>query len=303
LTVLHPGQLNAALTAVADALRGQGQSLGQSFVAGSNYLQYMQPLWPQVVADLNLLDPFAAQLAMSSGDLLGILAHQTVTSQTVTTNAAAVQSGIAGGGLLASQTSQLLTAIQQPFSVLTAAAAPFFQDLSSNPNEISQLFNGLDGFARAVVAAESAGPYLSATATVTIVNPANLALAAFGGPGMLAELAQGLGPGIVNPPTYTAADCPAFGALSRCAGVSAANSVSAANRAAAAASTMTGGPAAKGASAPSGPFIPPVPVLPEPQQQRAVASVAAAISGAPPASAAVATLLLSPLLEGLSGPS
>src|SRR5262249_18351013 len=59
LVELHPGQLDAALTALSGAIQGQGTSLGQNFVHGNNYLQGMLPLWPTVVADLKAFAPVA----------------------------------------------------------------------------------------------------------------------------------------------------------------------------------------------------------------------------------------------------
>ena len=59
LIQLHPGELDAALTALAGALQGQGTSLGKNFVKGNNYFQQMLPLWPTVVSNLRALVPVA----------------------------------------------------------------------------------------------------------------------------------------------------------------------------------------------------------------------------------------------------
>jgi virulence factor Mce-like protein len=278
LTELHPAQLDAALTALASAVVGQGTSLGHNLVSANTYLEGLVPRWPEIVADLNLFDPVAESLAAATPNLLELLANQTVTSDTITNSSDAVRNALSGGASLASDADQLLDAIQSPFAVLTADSAPFLQDLSQNPNEIAQLLSGLDSFAKAFVAAEANGPYLSATATINVVNPADLGVAILGGsPGTLINaIAAGLGPQYVNPPVYTAADCPRFGALSGCGGT-------------------TSSDGALTASTKDGSYI--LPAAPETQ---AISQIYEAEAGSEPADPAVSTLLLSPVLEGLA---
>jgi phospholipid/cholesterol/gamma-HCH transport system substrate-binding protein len=270
LIELHPGQLDAALTALAGAIQGQGTSLGQNFDKGNKYFQQMLPLWPTVVANLKTLVPVANQFASSTPDILSILANQTVTAKTINSNATEVRQSIPGGATLASEATQLLTAIQAPYNILTADSAPFLQDISQNPNEISQLLQGLYDWANAWTTAESSGPYLDLTADVVVANPADLGLAVLGGPEVESYLADGLGPGYVDPATYTSA-----GSITP---VNTTGAVSASTLAAAVSSA---------------------PVMGEPAQATAISEIVKAMSGSKPASAAVATLLLSPLLEGL----
>jgi ABC-type transporter Mla subunit MlaD len=268
LVELHPGQLDAALTSLASAIQGQGSSLGQNLVAGNTYLQGMLPLWPTVVADMETFSRVAGSFAAATPNLLQILSNQTVTSQTVTGSANAVRNAISGGATLAANANQLFNAIQAPFAVLTADSAPFLQDLSQSPDEIAQLLIGLDDFAKAFSAATSNGPYLSATATVSVINPADLGIAVLGGsPSTLIHaIAAGLGPSYANPPLYTAADCPRFGSLSNCNGA-----------------------ALAGASL----------VLPAAAETQSISQVFQAESGHPPANASVSSLLLSPVLQAL----
>jgi virulence factor Mce-like protein len=271
LVNLHPAELDAALTAVAGALQGQGTSLGKNIDAGNAYLSKMLPLWPTVVSDLKTLEPVSNQFAASTPDILSILANQTVTGRTIESDAKSVRGAITGGASLASETDKLLVAIQQPFNVLAADSGPFLQSISQNPNEIAQLLQGLDQWAQAWTAAESSGPYLKLTTTVSVANPADLGLAVIGGPEIAHYIAGGLGSGFVNPFTYTNA-----GTIS--------GSGSTAAAAAALARAVT--------SAPN-------PVMPARAQIDAVSHIFSALSGHRPASPAVATLLLSPLLTSL----
>ena len=276
LIALHPGQLDAALTALASAIQGQGTSLGQNLVHGNTYLQGMLPLWPTVVSDLQAFVPVANSFATSTPNLLQILANQTVTSQTVTGSAPAVRNAISGGATLAANANQLFNAIQAPFAILTADSAPFLEDLSQNPNEIAQLLAGLDNFAKAFLAASANGPYVTATANVNVLNPADLGIAVLGGsPSTLINaIAAGLGPSYVNPALYTSADCPRFGSLANCSGATAAR--------------VPGS---------SGPVV--ARVLPAQAQTQAISQIFQAESGGAPANASVTSLLLSPVLQAL----
>ncbi len=273
LIELHPGQLDAALTALSSALVGQGTSLGKNLVAGNRYLQGMLPLWPKVIADFEAFDPVANSFSAATPDLLKILANQTVTSRTINNSASNVRNAISGGATLTEDAYKLFDAIESPFKTLTADAAPFLQDLSQNPYEIADLLSGLNKFANAFLAAEANGPYLSVTATVKVINPADLGIAILGGsPSTLIDaISSGLGAQYVNPPLYTAADCPRFGTLSNCGG--------------AASDGQAAGLVSK--------------VLPAAAETEAVGQIYQSVAGRPPANASVSSLLLSPVLDGM----
>ncbi len=268
LIKLHPAELDAALTALAGSLQGNGTSLGHNLVRANTYFQQMLPLWPTVVSNLNTLVPVANQFASSTPDILRILANQTTTADTVDNQAAEVRQAIGGGETLTGQAAQLLTAIRQPYDILAADSGPFLKAVSQNPQEISQLLQGLDDWAKAWTAAEASGPYLDLTQNQVVANPADLGLAVLGGPQAAAYLDAGLGAGTVNPPTYSSA-----GAIS---------AATAADRSVLAAAVSA-----------------PTPVMAEPAQARAVSRIVRAVSGSTPSSGAVSTLLLSPLLEAL----
>ena len=48
LTAIHPAQLDAALSALADALQGQGEHLGTLIVTADNYLKRLAPQLPEL---------------------------------------------------------------------------------------------------------------------------------------------------------------------------------------------------------------------------------------------------------------
>jgi virulence factor Mce-like protein len=272
LLELHPAELDAALTAVAGALQGEGTSLGHNLDRGNAYFSQMLRLWPTVVADMKLLVPVSGQFAASTDNILAILSNQTTTGATINDEASTVRQAIGGGAVLASETTQLLTAIQQPYAILAADSAPFLKDISQNPTEIAQLLSGLNAWATAWTAAEASGPYLSLTTNVVVANPADLGLAVLGGPEMVNYLSAGLGPGYVNPATYSTA-----GSIPGSAGPARAVA-SALSKAVESAPTSVMAPSA---------------------QTKAVSEIVTAMSGSRPSSPAVSSLLLSPLLASL----
>lgn len=281
LVELHPAQLYEALYALASSLQGQGKSLGTTLVNFNTYLAQMLPQWPTTIQDLNLLSPVANQVAAATPDILGTLSNLSSTSGVITQGKAALDQLLSGGTTFAHMTANLLTDVQTPYAHLAAAAGPFLGSLAQTPTTIAQILQGLDGWARSWVQAEQQGPYLSLSATVDVKNVADFALAALGGPNISQLLAGALGPGLVNPPTYTAANCPRYGTLAgpNCDGVTAAQ-----------AQTLRS--------------LNQVAILPEPQQQQAVAQVDAGLNrGVGPPSSAVATLLLEPVLTHLAAKS
>jgi len=271
LIKLHPGELDAALTAMAGALQGNGTSLGHNLVRANTYFQQMLPLWPTVVQNLDTLVPVADQFTASTPNLLRILSNQTVTAGTVNSEASAVRQSISGGATLTGQLAQVLTAIQQPYAILAADSGPFLKAVSQNPDEISRLLSGLDAWAKAWTAAESSGPYLQLTQTQVVANPADLGMAVLGGAQAAGYLGAGLGPGTVNPSPYTSAGSIPAGATTTAA------------RAALTAELSRRAPVD----------------MPEPAQNNAVAEIVTALGGRPPASVSASTLLLSPVLEDL----
>jgi phospholipid/cholesterol/gamma-HCH transport system substrate-binding protein len=275
LIKLHPAELDAALTALASSLQGNGTSFGHNLVRANAYFKQMIPLWPTVVSNLQTLVPVANQFTASTPDILQILANQTVTAGTVDDQASGVRQAISGGETLTGQAAQLLTAIQQPYAVLAVDSGPFLKAISQNPEEISQLLQGLDAWAQAWSAAEASGPYINLTQTQVVANPADLGLAVLGGPQAASYLEAGLGAGTVNPPTYSSA-----GAIP--------TSTTAITTATAPRSELM---AAMEAA--------PAPEMAGPAQMRAVARIVSALGGSPSSSRAVSTLLLSPVLEGL----
>lgn len=288
LTKLHPAELNVALTAVARALQGQGAALGQTSALASAYLGQIQPLWPQIVAGLNVLSPVADEFTKATPDVVAIFGNQITTANTITQQSQALNALLRNSGAFADQATALNDAIATPYQTLAAASSPFLDSISQRPDNVSRLLDGLTQFAKSVTQAGQAGPFLTVTTNLRVQNTADVALAGLGGDPttLAAELRAGLGPQLVNPAPYTAGQRPSFPAAPLAAGNSAIPGL--------------GSPSGAAAQAAAALTMPVVPAQPADQERTAIATITSAISGADPASGDAAALLLSPLLVSLS---
>jgi virulence factor Mce-like protein len=84
LLALHPEQLKATLTALADALQGHGKQLGDNLASLNSYLKRFNPKVPTLIDDLDKLGKVALLYDNAAPDLLGTLNNLQTTSRTIT---------------------------------------------------------------------------------------------------------------------------------------------------------------------------------------------------------------------------
>lgn len=100
--VLHrvdPAKLNAVLTALADGLRGQGQSLGEAITGGDQVLKAINPRAETIRGDLQALRGFSDAYGAAAGDIVTVLDSVSTTSKTIADNASSLDAllvGVAG---------------------------------------------------------------------------------------------------------------------------------------------------------------------------------------------------------------
>ena len=83
LRTVKPGQLNQTLTALATALSGRGEQLGQTIEQLDTYFRQLNPHLPALQHDLAALADVAGTYETAAGPLMDLLANLTVTSRTV----------------------------------------------------------------------------------------------------------------------------------------------------------------------------------------------------------------------------
>jgi phospholipid/cholesterol/gamma-HCH transport system substrate-binding protein len=89
---IDPAKLNAVFTAVAEALRGKGERIGQAITDANNILLAVNPRMPTVQQDWRLFGQTMQAYSGAAQDILTILDSFTTTSATITSNAGALDS-------------------------------------------------------------------------------------------------------------------------------------------------------------------------------------------------------------------
>ena len=92
LRTVQPGQLNQTLTALATALTGRGEQLGNTITALDTYFRQINPHLPALQHDIQALAGVAGTYDEAAGSLLELLGNLTVTSRTIVDRKAQLQS-------------------------------------------------------------------------------------------------------------------------------------------------------------------------------------------------------------------
>jgi phospholipid/cholesterol/gamma-HCH transport system substrate-binding protein len=83
LTAVRPEKLSATLTALAQALQGRGEELGQTLVRFDDYLGKLNPQLPALNRDIRELVQVTRVYGQAAPDILQALTDLTVTSRTI----------------------------------------------------------------------------------------------------------------------------------------------------------------------------------------------------------------------------
>lgn len=90
LRTLEPQKVNATLTALATALEGNGERIGENLERLDSYLREINPQLPTISHDISALADVSDLYADVAPDLLGLLRNLTVTSDTVVAKEATI---------------------------------------------------------------------------------------------------------------------------------------------------------------------------------------------------------------------
>jgi phospholipid/cholesterol/gamma-HCH transport system substrate-binding protein len=83
LTAVRPEKLNETLNALATALQGRGEEIGQTIDLADGYLKKINPHLPTIVHDLRQLSTVTGNLNDAAPDLLNIMENLQVTNRTI----------------------------------------------------------------------------------------------------------------------------------------------------------------------------------------------------------------------------
>ena len=87
---IDPAKLNSVLSAVAEALRGKGDVIGQAITDANNVLLAVNPRMQTVQQDWQLFGQTTKAYSDAAQDILSILDSFSTTSNTITANAQAL---------------------------------------------------------------------------------------------------------------------------------------------------------------------------------------------------------------------
>ncbi|MCU4186679.1 MCE family protein [Acidiferrimicrobium sp. IK] len=287
LTGLHPAQIDTTLNALSTALHGQGQPFGRAVDELSAYLRSLIPHLPTLNGDITALSPVLAGLSQAIPDLLTTAANSATVAQTVTYDARNLASFLQTGQVVAGQATGLLDGINTTLHAFLTNFLPLLIDVQANPNVIPQTLTNLDTLVRDLLPAFDQGPFVHVTANFYVNDPEDALFAA------TFLLPQGLEhseayysfSGIMDPPTYTAANCPRYGSE---------------------AGPNCGGPVVQSVAAPPASGLPagsqvvPSPALAPAATSQAASSFVSQAAGTPPAGSFPAvTNMMSSLMNSL----
>jgi phospholipid/cholesterol/gamma-HCH transport system substrate-binding protein len=281
LTAVHPAQLDAALSALADALRGQGEHLGHLVEQADAYLKKLAPSLPALNTVISSLADVTDELAANAPSLLTSVGNLLVAAKGIQQSKQAVAQLLDVAPTAVADAQLLLSPENVDHTVtILRDEGPVIDAFGADPDALPKVVHGFKSFADTFSGALEQGPYLKANIILTGVNLAALLNVAIGKKGEVFR-------SVSDPQEYTAANCPRYpGASSPSCTASTDTRPSDAG-----ASVLTSGDSAGyGGTASS---------VGSPREVRAVRGAASAITGVPAAKIPAAVdLVLGPLLRG-----
>jgi phospholipid/cholesterol/gamma-HCH transport system substrate-binding protein len=147
LQAVKPAELNATLTAIATALSGRGEELGQTLVSLDKYLNAINPSTKQLVDDLKDLGSVANLFNAAAPDLLATLHNLVLPSQTLISQQNSLSSLLATGISTSDTIDDFLKANKNSLIALTDTSQKTFALLAEYSPEFSCLVDGLSHLA------------------------------------------------------------------------------------------------------------------------------------------------------------
>jgi virulence factor Mce-like protein len=167
LRTLNPGQLNATLSALADALDGRGNELGDNLARLGDYVGALNTKLPVIKHDISALADVADTYNAAAPDLLGTLHNLSATSDTVVTENKQIDTLLRSTSGVSSTATAVLAENEQNLIHLTKTSQPLLNLLATYSPEFPCLLQGLADFEpRLEDAFSSAGPGLHLTLEV-----------------------------------------------------------------------------------------------------------------------------------------
>jgi phospholipid/cholesterol/gamma-HCH transport system substrate-binding protein len=146
LRSIRPGDLNSTLYALATALQGRGEKLGQTVDRLDSYLAAMNEQLPTLRKDLELLSDVSNTYALAAPDLVNLLRNATTTAQTVSQKQQQLSGFLTSMTKLSRVSTRVLTTNEQGIIREGQVAAPLMKLLDTYSPEYTCLLQGADRY-------------------------------------------------------------------------------------------------------------------------------------------------------------
>jgi len=143
LTAVSPADLNATLTAVATALGGRGDQLGDTLVRLDDYLKVLNPHAQRMVDDLVQLGKVAQEYDQLTPDIMTSLKNFQTSARTVISQQAALNSLLVNGSNTSSILQSFLSDNEQRIIQVTGQTNKIYGLLDEYSPEFSCMFQGI----------------------------------------------------------------------------------------------------------------------------------------------------------------
>jgi phospholipid/cholesterol/gamma-HCH transport system substrate-binding protein len=144
LTAVQPAQLNATLTALAEALHGRGEELGRTLVNFDKYLKIINPHTKQLVDDLAKLGQVSLEYNSLAPDIFSMLKNLETSAKTLIARRAALDSLLVTGTDASHVLSGFLSDNEQRIITVTGQTTKIYSLLDEYSPEFSCLFTGVN---------------------------------------------------------------------------------------------------------------------------------------------------------------
>ena len=142
LRSIRPADLSSTLYALATALRGRGDQIGETFVKLDSYLTTMNVHLPTLQRDLELLASVSRTYALAAPDLIRLLRNATTTAHTVSEKEQQLKTFIGDVTGLGKTGTRVLTANEANIVRAPAVTRPVLQLLDTYSPELPCLIKG-----------------------------------------------------------------------------------------------------------------------------------------------------------------
>ncbi|GAA3521983.1 MCE family protein [Aeromicrobium panaciterrae] len=144
LRSIKPADINATLYALAHALEGKGDQLGDTFESLDSYLSRLNVKLPTLKTDLGLLKDVANTYDLAAPDLIRLLGNATVTAKTITSKQDSLNLALGSITGLAKVTRATLTENEQLLIDQVRSGRPLLALLDTYSPELPCLLKGID---------------------------------------------------------------------------------------------------------------------------------------------------------------